>query len=167
MASARQTRLKQALKTARDGEPNGAAEGQNDMERARNNFLNSRTVLRRDRVVPFWEDRVKRNFEVGFQMLCRLAAGFVSPADDIDGDSQSGTRLGAFDQLLHQRHVFEDYAFAGPSDMREEQMFDRVVFGTVRRVVCHAQGEAGAVGQALQVLLEQRGTRRIAASAIT
>jgi hypothetical protein len=53
-------------------------------------------------------------------MICRFAARIIDTVENVDDNTQAGTRVGAFHQLLDQRHTVEHDAFAGPCEMREE-----------------------------------------------
>ena len=58
-------------------------------------------------------------------------------------------------------------ALAGARDMRKQTVLDRIVFGTVGRVVSDADLYAQLIGQFLQVFLEDVMVRMIAAPTIT
>lgn len=50
--------------------------------------------------------------------------------------------------------------------MRKEAAFDRIVFGTVARIVSHPNHHPGTVGNRLKIMLEDVSVRRVAAATI-
>jgi len=60
----------------------------------------------------------------------------------------------------------EDHALTGSRDMSKHAMFDRIVLRAIRRIMGHAQLQSQAVGQSLQVFLEQVLRRTVASAAI-
>ena len=57
-------------------------------------------------------------------------------------------------------------ALAGASDVGKETVFDRVVLGTIRRIVRDSNGDLDSVHEALKVFLEDVMTVVVAATAI-
>ena len=79
---------------------------------------------------------------------------------------QPGRRVGFRHQFLDQRHTGENDALTSSGDVREEAVFDGVVFGTVGWIVGNANFNPNFIGQRLQVLLEQVVTGTVATAAI-
>jgi hypothetical protein len=117
-------------------------------------------------VVPFGQVIVEQDFHGLFEVVGVFAAGGVGLVKQIDGDSQSGAGLGAFDELFGDLDGVKDDALAGPGDVREDLMFDRIVLRAVGRIVGHAQFQLQTVGQPLQVFLEQVLRGAVAATAV-
>jgi hypothetical protein len=46
----------------------------------------------------------------------------------MSSDAQSRAGAGTFDQSLDQQYALNDDAFTGPRDMREDSVFNRIVF---------------------------------------
>ena len=135
-------------------------------ELSRNNFPKS-GGLRGSGVVPFWQEVIELDGHVLPERLGILTPGFKNFADDADSDLQasSGFRFchvvfGGFDRF--QRHTP-----AGTGHMREQAVFNRVVFGAIGRVVGDAYCQVQAVRQCLQVLLEQVRGGTVAAATVT
>lgn len=131
------------------------------------NYFPISSGLRNGAVVPLGQVIVEEDFHGGFEVLSYLAAGGVDPFQGADRDSQSGAGFGAFDELFGDFHPMEDYSLAGAGHVWKHAMFDRIVFGAIRRVVRHTQLQSQAIGQPLQVFLEQVLRRAIASAAIT
>ena len=57
-------------------------------------------MFRGDCVVEFWQDCVLDEVQCGLQMFEGLAACWAGAREDVDGDAQASTRLGALHQSL-------------------------------------------------------------------
>jgi hypothetical protein len=82
---------------------------------------------------------------------------FVVYYQDMNMHKGFQSRLGMsfLHQFFDQLDVGEDHTLAGARDMRKQAMFNRVVLGTVRRVMGYADFNTDLVCQGLQVSFEQ------------
>jgi hypothetical protein len=117
-------------------------------------------------VVPLREVVVEGDLHGGFVVGGVLATGFIDLVEEAHGHFQAGGGFGTLDELLGDLDAVEDHALARAGDVREDAMFDRVVFRAVGRVVRDADLDADAVRQSLQILFEQILRRAVAASAV-
>ncbi len=83
-------------------------------------------------------------------------SGFIDAVDNIDSDLKARSGLCAFNQLLDQRYAGEDNAFTSTGNVREDTMFDGIVFRTIRRKVGNPNFQIEGIGECLQVLLKER-----------
>lgn len=73
-----------------------------------------------------------------FHGIGSVATRFVDPFDDIDGRFQSGGCRGFAHQFDGPFQCVEQHSGAGPTDVGKETSFDGVEFGTIARIVSHA-----------------------------
>ncbi len=99
-------------------------------------------------------------------MIRGIAAGFIHAAYDVHRRSQPGARRGFAHQGDHSVQRVEQYALTRSRDMRKETTLNQIVLRTIAGVVSHANFHPNLVGQPLQIMLEDRGVRGVAASAI-
>src|SRR5436305_7440764 len=122
--------------------------------------------LRECAVVPLWEVVVKEDFHGALEALRALAAGRVNLVEEAYRHAEAGAGFRPLDELFGDLHGVEDHSLTGPGDVGEHAVLDRVVLGTIRRIVGHAQFQAKSVRQALQVFLEQVLRGAVAAAAV-
>src|SRR5467141_2717599 len=68
---------------------------------------------------------------------CIFTSGFVHLVQEPYCDAQAGRGLRPCDALPRNVYRMKDHPLADACDVREHPMFDRIVLGTVRRVVGH------------------------------
>src|SRR6187401_1177710 len=90
------------------------------------NYLPVSLGLRDGAVVPLREVVVEEDLHGVFEALRVLAAGGVDLVEEADRHAQASTRLGLLDELLGDLHGVEDHPLAGPCDVREHPVLDRV-----------------------------------------
>ena len=106
-------------------------------EQSRNNFPISGVIGNCD-VVPFGEVFVELDRHHFLEVLCVFTTGLVDFFHDPHDDVQSGRRFRFFDVVLGRLDGLQRDAFAGSSDVRKYAVFDRIIFRTVRWVMCDA-----------------------------
>ena len=102
----------------------------------------------------------------GLEVVGDFAAGLIDGLDDVDHDVQALAGVGLCHQFFDQGHTGKDHALAGAGDVRKEAVLNRVVLGTVGRVVGNANFEAQFIGEFLEVFFEDEVMAVIAPAAI-
>lgn len=90
----------------------------------------------------------------------------VGSTDDIDGGPKSRPRARLTHQIDNRFEGVKQAARAGPTDVRKEAAFDRVILAAVARQVSDSDRHTNRIAQLLKVVLEQVTVRGIASSAI-
>ena len=103
---------------------------------------------------------------MSFEISRNFAAGSIDFVEYMDENVQTGLGLGLGQQLHDAFQRCENDTLTCPRDVREEAVFDRVVFGAVGRIVRNADLDADFISQGLQVLLEDIVAGTIAAAAV-
>ena len=130
-----------------------------------NNFPSS-TTGQDGAIVPARQMLIEDDTHV-FQKVCRdFFACDVNPAEHLDRHRQPSGRFGLLHELPGDVHRVKRHALAGARHMGKQAVLDRVVLGTVWRVVRDADLQPKAIGQVLQCLLEHMAIRRVGAAPI-
>ncbi len=117
-------------------------------------------------VVPLGQVIVKDDFHVLFEIGGVFAPGLVHLVQHPHRHPQAGRGLRTFNELPRDVHRVEDHPLAGARDVREHPVFDRIVLGTVRRIVGHTNLQPQPIGQPLEVFLEQVLRGAVAAATV-
>lgn len=99
-------------------------------------------------------------------MFGSFAPDFIGFIQYINGDFQTCPSLRFLDQLLDCGNTVKHAPLAGTRNMAKDAMLNRIVFGTIGRIVSDPNFQPGLVSQRLQVLPEERRLRWVAATAI-
>ena len=117
-------------------------------------------------VVPCGQVIIKENFHVVLESGGVFAPYLVHFVHVPHCHAQAGRRLCTCDELLRDVHRVEDHPLAGARDVRKHPVFDRIVLGTVWRIVGHADLQPQTIGQPLQVFFEQVVRGAVAAATV-
>ena len=117
-------------------------------------------------VVPLRQHGIKDDAHGSFEVGGDFASGLKNAVDDVDHNLQAFAGVGLFHQFFDQGHTGKDHALAGAGDVRKEAVLNRVVLGTVGRVVGDANFETQFIGKFLEVFFEDEVMAAIAAAAI-
>ena len=90
-------------------------------------------------------------FEIGGIFAPRLVHRVQKPSRHL----QAGRGMRTFDALPRNVHRVEDHPLAGAGDVREHLVFDRIVLGTVWRIVRDPHLSPEPIRQPLEVFLAQ------------
>ncbi len=96
----------------------------------------------------------------------RFAPRFIDLIQHLDSDFQTCARVGFLHQLPDRGDTVKHDSLAGTRHMAKDAVLNRIVLGTIGRIVSDPDFQPGPVRQCLQVLLKERGLRWIAAAAI-
>ena len=102
-------------------------------------------------VIPLGQVIIKDDFHVVFEIGGVFASGLVHGLQEPYCHPQTGRGVCPFDKLPRNVDRMEDHALAGPRDVREHPVFDRVMLGTVRRIVGHTNLQPQPIGEGLEV----------------
>ena len=80
---------------------------------------------------------VKDDFHVVFETGGIFTSGFVHLVQEPYRDAQAGRGLRPCDALPRNVYRMKDHPLAGAGNVREHLVFNRIVLGTVRRIVRH------------------------------
>ena len=134
-------------------------------ELANNNFPIS-CAFGHGAVVPLGQVIIKDNFHIVFEIGSVLAPSLVHRVQEPYRHPQTSRGVRPFDELSRNVDRMEDHPLAGPSDVWEHLVFDRVILGTVRRIVGHTNLQPQPIGEPLEVFLEQVLRGAVAAAPI-
>ncbi len=109
---------------------------------------------------------VKDDFHVLFEIGSVFTPGLVHLVQHPHRHAQAGRGLRTFDEMLRDVHRVEDHPLAGAGDVREHLVFDRIVLGTVRRIVGYTYLQPQPIRQPLQVFFEQVVRCAVAAATV-
>ena len=101
-----------------------------------------------------------------FHLLGGGAADFVDLPHHVDGGAQAGLRRGVSHQLDGSFQCVEQVSAARAADVRKQSTFNRVVLGTITRVVSHPDRQADGISELLKVIFHDELARCVAAPAI-
>jgi len=118
-------------------------------------------------IVPLRKKIIKLNAHVLLEIISDFALGFKHIIKNGGKHFQTGFRFCLCHAYSYDFNTIEDDALASASHMGEEAMFNRIVLGGIRRIVCDANGNAQFIRQGLQVLFEDVVASIVAAAAIT
>ena len=117
-------------------------------------------------IVPFWQQVIEYDFQVAFDFIGGVAAGFVEAADHVDSCFQSSTCCRFSHQVDDRVYRVKQHACASATYVWKQTSLDRVVFRTIAGVMGHANFNPDGVGQELQAMFENVPVCRVAAAAI-
>ena len=89
-----------------------------------------------------------------FEIVNDLATSLIGFVNDMNECLQSGFSVSFFHQFFGQFDCGENDPLASSGNMREKAVFNRVVFGTVRRIMGDTDFDTDFVGQVLEVGFE-------------
>ena len=118
-------------------------------------------------IVPLGQAIIKQDGHVLFEILSDLATRLIDFVKDMNKSFQSGLGMRFFHQFFDQFDRGENDPLAGAGHMREKAMFNRVVFGTVRRIMGDTNFDADFVGQVLEVDFEDLMPGTVTAAPVT
>ncbi len=118
-------------------------------------------------IIPLGQEIIKNNTHILLEIGGHFSTCFIGFVNHMDKCFQASRGVSFLHQFLDQRHRGENDALTSAGDVREEAVFDGIVFGTVGGIVGNANFDPNFIGQRLQVLLEQVVTGTVAAAAIT
>ena len=113
------------------------------------------------------QELVKNDAHIFFEIISYLATSVIDFVNDMNESLQASLGVGFFHQLFNQFNRGEDHALAGASKVREKAMFNRVVFGTVGRIMGDTDFETDFVDQVLEVSFENVMPGTITPSPVT
>ena len=88
-------------------------------------------------VVPFGQVVVKDDWHILFEIGGVFTPSVVHRVQHPHCHPQPGHGVRTLDALPRNVHRVEDHPLAGTGDVREHLVFNRIVLGTVRRIVSH------------------------------
>jgi len=97
-------------------------------------------------VVPLGKVIIKNDFHVLFEIGGVFAPRFIHLVQNPYGHAQARRCLRPCDEVLCDVHGVKDHPLAGTRDMRKHPMFDRIVLGTVGRIMGHTNFEPQPIG---------------------
>ena len=86
-------------------------------------------------IVPSRQKIIQNNPHSLFEIIGDFSSGLIDGLNNLDEHFQSFAGRGLFDELLDQIDTCEKDALTGSGNMRKEAMLNRIVFGTVGRIM--------------------------------
>jgi hypothetical protein len=123
-------------------------------------------AFRNSAIVPLGKMSIKDDFHVVFEIGGICTPSLVHLVQEPYRHAQAGRGLRPCDALPRNVHRMKDHPLAGTRDMREHLVFDRVMLGTVRRIVGHTHCQPQPIGEPLEVFLEQILRGAVAATTV-
>jgi hypothetical protein len=97
-------------------------------------------------VVPLGQVIIKDDFHVLFEIGRVFAPRCIHLVQNPYRHAQARRGLRPFDEVLCDIHGVKDYPLAGARDVRKYPVFDRIVLGTLRRIMGHTNLQSQAIG---------------------
>ena len=121
-----------------------------------------------DGVVPFWKQVGElHGCSNGFlHRVGRFAASFVDSPNNVHGCAKARSRARFSHQLDDMLQGIKQHARAGSAQVRKKATLDQIVFGTIARIVSHANRHVRLIGNRLKIVFEKILTGRVTAAAI-
>src|SRR5258705_4470511 len=100
-------------------------------------------------LVPYGQVIIKDDWHIVFEISVVFAPSVVHRIQEPYRHPKTGRGVRPFDELPRNVYRMEDHPLAGPSDVREHAVFDRVMLGTVRWIVGHTNLQTQPIGEPL------------------
>ena len=101
------------------------------------------------------------------KFLHGFSTGLIHLVKNMDKRLQTPLGVRFLHQVLDHLNTGKQHPLARAGEMRKQAMFDRIVFGTVRRIMRETNFHPDLIRYALQVLLENVMARAVAATTVT